>query len=137
MNKLAVTVTHHPTEGHGLTFPFSTRMVAALKARVPSSERRYDARTKTWWLYRRSDLEALQSATNGWATFTKASKPALADFRDAQAVVQSGNAAARKRTFTCLHCGASITVRRYEWVHTATGDHWCGVDTFATPKSVR
>lgn len=144
MNKLAVTVTHHPAEGHGLTFAYAPRMVQAIKTRVPSSERRYDAKTKTWWVRRRSDLEALTYATNGWAEFTREviptpaptphRKSTLGDFRQAQATVQARNAESRKHAVICRHCEQPITVQGTKWVHVATKDHWCGIDTYATPE---
>lgn len=137
MNKLAVTVTRHPSEGYGLTFDYAPPMVQAIKTRVPSSERRYDARTKTWWVHRHSDLEALQLATNGWATFTTAPKSTLGDFRQAQATVQARNAESRKRAVICRHCEQPITVQGTKWVHVATKDHWCGIDTYAAPRGVR
>ncbi len=136
MNKLAVTVQRHPSEGYGLTFAYAPRMVEAIKTRVPSSERRYDAVTKTWWLYRRADLDALRLATNGWATFVHTPASTMNGFREAQATVQARNAEARKRTFTCRHCAEEIAVAGYQWTHVASGQRWCGIETYATPAEL-
>lgn len=136
-----MTVTRHPSEGYGLTFEYAPRMVQAIKTRVPSSERRYDQATRTWWLYRRTDLEALRSATNGWATFTVARKSTMSDFRVSQATIQARNAEARTETrklaILCRHCEQPITMKGHQWVHASDGSPWCGIETHATPKGSR
>lgn len=71
MKKLAVTVVHNATEGYGLTFAYDQRMVDTIRGRIPAEHRRFDARTKTWWLARSSDLAALRWSTNSWAVFDR------------------------------------------------------------------
>ena len=69
--KLEVRVEHHVVNGYALTFAYDERMVSAIKTRVAAGERSYDARTHTWWIFRRDDLDALRFATNGWTVFVR------------------------------------------------------------------